>query len=137
MLQTSYNLQVQWVSTASNFSSQLRYLQLQTKLTATLENYLHAIDIRRPTFASSSTEVFIEEMRRWDVKSDLQAKLIQLKLLSLTYLITNRSSRAFEHYLQVEVSSTSIFQSSATNIVSSSTEVFIEEMRRWDERKYL
>ena len=53
-------------------------------------------------------------------------------LLKLTYLITNIASRSFEHYLQVEVSSTSIFQSSATNIVSSSTEVFIEEMRRWD-----
>ena len=53
-------------------------------------------------------------------------------LLSLTYLITNKASRAFEHYLQVEVSSTSIFQSSVTKIVSSSTEVFIEDMRRWD-----
>ena len=48
------------------------------------------------------------------------------------YSITNRASRAFEHYLQLEVSSTSIFHSSATNIFSSSTGVFIEEMRRWD-----
>ena len=43
--QTSYNHQVQWVSTASNFSSQLTYLQLQTKLTVASENYLHASDI--------------------------------------------------------------------------------------------
>ena len=53
---------------ASNFSSQLRYPQLQTELTTASENYLHATDIRRPTFFSSSTEVFIEEMRRWHVK---------------------------------------------------------------------
>ena len=48
------------------------------------------------------------------------------------YSITSRASRAFEHYLQVENLSTSILQSSATNIFSSSTRVFIEEMRRWD-----
>ena len=57
--------------------------------------------------------------------------------LSLTYLITNKASRAREYYLQVEVLSTSIFESFATNILSSSTEVFIEEMRRWDLIKYL
>ena len=67
-VQTSYNHQVQWFSTTSNFSSQLGYPQLQTELTAASENYLHASDIQRPTFVSSSIEVFIEEKRRWDVK---------------------------------------------------------------------
>ena len=70
-VQTGYNHQVQWFSTASNFSSQLRYLQLQTKLTAASENYLHASDIQRPTFISSSTKVFIGEMRRWDERKDI------------------------------------------------------------------
>ena len=53
-------------------------------------------------------------------------------LLRLTYLITTKALRAREHYLQVEVSSSSIFQSSATNLFSSSRKVFIEGMRRWD-----
>ena len=53
-------------------------------------------------------------------------------LLSLTYLFISRALRASEHYLQVEVSSSSIFQSSTTNIFSSYTEVFIEGMRRWE-----
>ena len=47
----------------------------------------------------------------------------------LTYQTTSRASRAREHYLQVEVSSSSIFQSSTTNNSSSSTEAFIEGMR--------
>ena len=48
-----------------------RYLQLHTELTAASEKYLHATDIQRPTFFSSSTEVFIEEMKRWDERKDL------------------------------------------------------------------
>ena len=44
-VQTSYNHQVQEVSTASNFSSQLMYLQITNRATTASGNYLHATDI--------------------------------------------------------------------------------------------
>ena len=67
----------------------------------------------------------------YSIKSNVSAQQSS-SLLSLTCLIISIASRALKNYLQVEVSSSSIFKSSTTNNFSSSTEVFIEGMRRWD-----
>ena len=50
---------------------------------------------------------------------------------NLTYLLQAELQEPMNHYLQSEVSSSSVFQSSATNNFSSSTEVFIED---WGEK---
>ena len=56
---------------------------------------------------------------------------------SVIFLLWPCVPRASDHYLQVEVSSSSIFQISATNIFSSSTGIFIEGLRRWERIKDL
>ena len=50
-VQTSYNQQARWVSTTSNFSYQLMYLQVAHRASVASENYYMQSDVQRQTFA--------------------------------------------------------------------------------------
>ena len=59
------------LNNSENFLFLAYVSSIKNRASAASENYLHATDVQIPTYISSSTEVFVEEMRRWDERKYL------------------------------------------------------------------